>query len=84
MPAISAIPAIAAVALAAALSLVLAACGSSSSEHLAAARHPVSPFLSQLHSVSQVASTVPANGDVNPYGLAVVPASAGSSPVTPW
>ncbi len=77
MPAISAIPAIAAVALAAALSLVLAACGSSSSEHLAAARHPVSPFLSQLHSVSQVASTVPANGDVNPYGLAVVPASAG-------
>jgi hypothetical protein len=69
--------AIGAVAVAAALSLVLAACGSSSSSHLAAARHPVSPFLNQLHSLSQVASTVPANGDVNPYGVAVVPASAG-------
>jgi hypothetical protein len=81
IPAISAIPAIAAAALIAALSLVLAACGSSSShsgqQHLAAARHPVSPFLNQLHSLSQVASTVPANGDVNPYGVAVVPASAG-------
>jgi hypothetical protein len=77
-PAIPAIPAIAAAALVAALSLVLAACGSSSSQqHLAAARHQVSPFLDKLHSVSQVASTVPANGDVNPYGIAVVPASAG-------
>jgi hypothetical protein len=76
-PAIPPISAIAAVAVAAALSLVLAACASSSSEHLAAARHTVSPFLSQLHSFSQVASTVPANGDVNPYGVAVVPASAG-------
>ncbi len=74
--AIPAFPAIAAVALAAALSLVLAACGSSSS-HLAAARRPVSPFLNQLRSFSQVASTIPANGDVNPYGVAVVPASAG-------
>ena len=71
------IPAIAAAALAAALSVVLAACGSSSSGHVAAARHPVSPFLNKLHSFSQVASTVPANGDVNPYGIAVVPASAG-------
>jgi hypothetical protein len=76
--AMPAIPAIAAAMLAAALSLVLAACGSSSSQqHLAAARHPVSPFLNTLHSFSQVASTVPANGDVNPYGIAVVPASAG-------
>jgi hypothetical protein len=73
----STMPAIAAVALAAVLSLVLAACGSSSSQHLAAARHTVSPFLNQLHSLSQVASTVPTNGDVNPYGVAVVPASAG-------
>jgi hypothetical protein len=69
--------AIGAVALAAALSLVLAACGSSSSSHLAAARHHVSPFLNKLHSLSQVASTVPANGDVNPYGVAVVQTSAG-------
>jgi hypothetical protein len=77
-PAIPAIPAVAAFALAAALSLVLAACGSSSSStHVAAARHAAPPFLNQLHSVSQIASTVPANGDVNPYGVAVVPASAG-------
>ena len=34
-------------------------------------------FLNQLHTVSQVASTVPGNGDVNPYGVAVVPASVG-------
>jgi hypothetical protein len=34
-------------------------------------------FLGQLRAGSQIASTVPAIGDVNPYGLAVVPASAG-------
>ena len=34
-------------------------------------------FLGQLHGTTQVASTVPANGDVNPYGVAVVPASGG-------
>ena len=34
-------------------------------------------FLGQLRAGSQIASTVPAEGDVNPYGLAVVPASAG-------
>ena len=32
-------------------------------------------FLGQLRGLTQVASTVPANGDVNPYGVAVVPAS---------
>jgi len=35
------------------------------------------PFLSELHAGSRIASTVPAKGDVNPYGVAVVPASAG-------
>jgi len=35
------------------------------------------PFLSPLTHVSTVASTVPANGDVNPYGTAVVPKSVG-------
>jgi hypothetical protein len=30
-----------------------------------------------LHGLTQVASTVPADGDVNPYGVAVVPASDG-------
>jgi len=34
-------------------------------------------FLGQLRGLTQVASTVPANGDVNPYGVAVVPASGG-------
>ncbi len=37
-----------------------------------------SAFLSSLHTVSTVGSTVPSNGDVNPYGLAVVPTSVGS------
>ena len=34
-------------------------------------------FLGGLRAGSQIASTVPANGDVNPYGVAAVPASAG-------
>ena len=35
------------------------------------------PFLSALTTVSTVGSTVPANGDINPYGIAVVPRSSG-------
>jgi hypothetical protein len=35
------------------------------------------PFLSTLGKASQVASTVPANGDVNPYGIVVVPTTVG-------
>ncbi len=35
-------------------------------------------FLSRFNTVSTVASTVPANGDVNPYGVAVVQRSIGS------
>jgi hypothetical protein len=34
-------------------------------------------FLSQFDSVSTVASTVPANGDVNPYGIVNVPRTTG-------
>jgi hypothetical protein len=34
-------------------------------------------FLSSLGPAQQVASTVPGNGDVNPYGVAVVPATVG-------
>jgi hypothetical protein len=34
-------------------------------------------FVGPLHSVSTLASTVPRGGDVNPYGVAVVPRSAG-------
>jgi hypothetical protein len=36
-----------------------------------------SPFLSTLGVPRHVASTVPANGDVNPYGIVVVPTTVG-------
>ena len=32
-------------------------------------------YLSQFSKVTNIASTVPANGDVNPYGITVVPQS---------
>jgi hypothetical protein len=35
------------------------------------------PFLNSLKTLRIVASTVPGNGDVNPYGVAVVPRSTG-------
>jgi hypothetical protein len=34
-------------------------------------------FLGPLHKVHTIGSTVPANGDVNPYGVAVAPVSSG-------
>jgi hypothetical protein len=36
------------------------------------------PFLANLSTISPVGSTVPSNGDINPYGVAVVPRSIGS------
>ncbi|MCL2795835.1 MAG: hypothetical protein FWD85_11075 [Microbacteriaceae bacterium] len=36
-----------------------------------------SPFLGSLNKIDVVSSTVPANGDVNPYGIAVVPHTVG-------
>jgi PAS domain-containing protein len=74
---------------AAAAALVLAGCGGSSSSRSTATPAPATstasntptpaatPFLSQLTKVSTLASTVPANGDVNPYGLAMVPNGVG-------
>ena len=72
------------------VALTLAGCGSSSSSSssssttaaasasTAAAPAPSpGPFLSKFTSVSMVASTVPANGDINPYGIATVPTSVG-------
>jgi hypothetical protein len=56
----------------AACALAVAAGGAVSG---AAPRAP--SFLAGLHHNSLVGSTVPANGDVNPYGVAVVPASVG-------
>lgn len=35
------------------------------------------PFLAKFTSVSKLASTVPANGDLNPYGIVFVPTSVG-------
>ena len=37
-----------------------------------------SSFIGQFNTLSTVASTVPHNGDINPYGVAVVPSSTGS------
>jgi hypothetical protein len=68
------------------LGLAATACSStstsSSASSSAASAKPASPqpaasFLGELHGLTQVASTVPANGDVNPYGVAIVPASEG-------
>ncbi len=36
-----------------------------------------SPFIGRFHTISTIASTVPKNGDVNPYGVAVVQRSTG-------
>ena len=35
-------------------------------------------FIEPFNTVSMVASTVPGNGDVNPYGVAAVPSTIGS------
>ena len=36
------------------------------------------PFLSRFSTLDMVGSTVPANGDINPYGIAVVPRTTGN------
>jgi hypothetical protein len=66
------------------IGLTAAGCSSGSSSSSttsnakpAAASQAPTSFLSQLRSETQVASTVPANGDVNPYGVAIVQTSAG-------
>ena len=38
---------------------------------------PSKPLIEQMNSVTEVASTVPASGEMNPYGVAVVQASSG-------
>jgi hypothetical protein len=35
-------------------------------------------FLASLHKATQIGSTVPPDGDINPYGIAVVPTTTGS------
>jgi hypothetical protein len=73
----------------AAVALVLAGCGSSSSSGSSSSTSAAAstatttssastaPFLTNLRTVSKLASTVPANGDVNPYGIVFVPTSVG-------
>lgn len=67
-----------------AAAVALAGCGSSnssstSSSTTAAASTLTSrvAFIAPLKTASTLGSTVPANGDVNPYGLVVIPASIG-------
>src|SRR5260370_1253191 len=43
----------------------------------ATAKQPSQPFLDRFGHVDQLGSTIPSNGDVNPYGVAVVPHSVG-------
>jgi hypothetical protein len=70
--------------------LALAGCGSSSStSSYTVASTPVAStgtvttaavttaFLAPLKTVSTIASTVPTNGDVNPYGIVLIPSSSG-------
>jgi hypothetical protein len=70
------------------LGLVTTACSSTSNSTIStpstapisSAKPPAAAavsFLGRLRAGSQIASTVPSNGDVNPYGVAAVPASAG-------
>jgi hypothetical protein len=70
--------------------IAIAGCGSSSSSTTAkppatntptttsnAAATSRSPFLAGLKTVSNVGSTVPANGDINPYGIVQLPTTVG-------
>lgn len=44
-----------------------------------AAAHAAGPsFLRPLNNITPLSSTIPSNGDVNPYGVALVPETAGS------
>jgi len=45
---------------------------------LAPSAHARSTFVGHLHQEVALASTVPANGDINPYGVAVVPRTVGN------
>jgi len=44
---------------------------------LAGAASAATTFIGPLNQTKEIASTVPANGDLNPYGVAVVPRSTG-------
>lgn len=45
---------------------------------LAAPSFAASSFIGSFSTISEVASTIPSNGDLNPYGVAVVPGTSGT------
>ena len=71
------------------VALAIAGCGSSSSTSSSPSTSAAAstatttssassgPFLAKFTSVSKVASTVPTNGDINPYGIVTVPSTVG-------
>jgi hypothetical protein len=65
----------ASVATVAAAALVMAPAAGAQARATASSHGP--SFISHFHKISTIASTVPGNGDVNPYGMAVVGRSQG-------
>jgi hypothetical protein len=65
-------------AAAAAAMAATAAAGLALAPAAGAQAHAPGSFIGHFHRISTIASTVPGNGDVNPYGVAVVPADAGA------
>jgi hypothetical protein len=65
------------VAVAAASAAAIAAAGLTAPASWAQPQHSRTSFIGRFHHAPTVASTVPANGDVNPYGVAVVRHSQG-------
>jgi plastocyanin len=71
------------------VALAIAGCGSSSSTNSSSSTSAAAstaattssassgPFLAKFTNINKVASTVPANGDINPYGIVIVPTSVG-------
>jgi hypothetical protein len=60
-----------------AIGVAVATCAAWVSVAGPAAAFPSSAFLSQFNTVTTVQTTIPENGDVNPYGIVNVPQSTG-------
>jgi hypothetical protein len=69
--------ALAAAASVAATAIVAVAAGGAPAAQAQTHMHKPGSFIGGFHRITKVASTVPANGDVNPYGVAVVMRSQG-------
>jgi hypothetical protein len=63
---------------AAVIATVATAAGLLAAGAFASTANASATFIGGLHHTKVIASTVPANGDVNPYGVAVVPRSTGN------